>query len=231
MTNRVLGLAAGLLLLGSLVGVVGVLGRVAGRTAQTANPTQRHSPVAMSRASAGDNSPSVFITGKSPPLSGTKGSTDDAPWARLQALLGPCAPVGMGDAVCHEPLAAGVPLETWARDKSLVLANKGWENFQPEMWRAQFRELYRRPESATGAITDELAALTGDNIELVIGNFLDNRDNAGELKQSLTAVFDAPAMSEVVVYRIGDGQALAGVLLVGRQRGKNEVTCVYHLWD
>ncbi|MFN9372542.1 MAG: amidohydrolase family protein, partial [Planctomycetaceae bacterium] len=34
-------------------------------------------------------------------------------------------------------------LEEWARAKYLVLANKNWEDFEPEQWLANFREVYR----------------------------------------------------------------------------------------
>jgi hypothetical protein len=229
MNNRNIVVAAGLLAFLALLWVAGVLGRGGQRPVpanverKNAEPTP-DTPASTNHASA-TSSEAGAETGSGP------ASADAGVWNRLQALLGPCGPVGMGDALCREPLPANRPLEAWARAKYLVLANKNWEVFEPEAWLAPFREVHRRTADSQGKIVEELLALNGNNIELVIENFLTNRDDAAELKTALSAVFDGPAMAEVVVYAIGDGEALNGVLIVGRHRTGDEVTCAYHLWD
>jgi hypothetical protein len=239
MNNRSLVVAAGLLALLALLWVAGVLGRGAQRPDQAAverNNAERNNP---ERTNAGrtDGKPAPTSDGPARPIEpGTKpvgdpASADAGAWSRLQARLGPCGPVGMGDALCREPLPADRPLEEWARAKYLVLANKNWEMFDPQAWLAQFREVHRRPAESHGPLVEELLALQGDNIELVLENFLTTRDDAAELKKALAGVFDGPTMAEVVVYAIGDGEALHGVLIVGRHRTGDEVTCAYHLWD
>jgi hypothetical protein len=220
MSNRNIVVAAGLLALVALLWVMGVLGRGGQRPAQPNGERTEDNPPANSSppAPAADHA-------------GEAGGPDSGAWNRLQALLGPCGPVGMGDALCREPLPAAASLDEWARAKYLVLANKNWEVFDPEAWLAPFREVHRRPRDSPGEIVEELLALHGDNIELVIENFLTNREDAAELKEALAGVFDGPTMAEVAVYAIGDGEALNGVLIVGRHRTGDEVTCAYHLWD
>jgi len=220
MSNRNIVVAAGLLALVALLWVMGVLGRGGQRPAQpNGERTEVNPPASSSPADSAAERP------------GEAGGPDSGGWNRLQALLGPCGPVGMGDSLCREPLPAAASLDEWARAKYLVLANKNWEVFDPEAWLAPFREVHRRPKDSPGEIVEELLALHGDNIELVIENFLTNREDASELKGALAAVFDGRSMAEMVIYAIGDGEALKGVLIVGRHRTGDEVTCAYHLWD
>jgi hypothetical protein len=242
MNNRTLMVATGLLLLVALLWVIGVLGRGGNRPDSTRDNSTEESRLAANQRGATPRmrqpagpipaSTAGAASDRPPPATpADAGTPDENAWARLQALLGPCEPVGMGDALCREPLPADRPLEAWARAKYLVLANKNWEVFEPEAWLANFHEVTRRPSGMDGKIIDELLARKGDHFELVVENFLTNRDDAAELRTALTAVFDGPHMAEVVVYAIGDGAALNGLLIVGRHRTGDEATCAYHLWD
>lgn len=226
MNNRTLLAAAGLLLLLALLWVTGVLGRRGNRPDQTGTTPSAVEPAGR----AGDAASRGEEDAVDPAIPDAAAAPAADAWARLQSLWGPCEPVGMGDALCREPLAAGVSLDEWARGKYLVLANKNWDLFEPEKWLAEFREVHRRPDGVEGTIVDELLALRGNNIELVIENVLTNREDAAALKPALSAVFDGPHMAEVVVYSIGDGEALNGLLIVARHRTGDEVTCAYHLW-
>ncbi len=229
MNHRTLVVAAGLLLLLALLWVTGVLGRGGNRP----DPAGARQAVDVSEARSGEATGRREDDGVDPPMpaKATAAAPNADAWARLQLLWGPCEPVGMGDALCRERLDAGVSLDEWARAKYLVLANKNLEVFEPEKWLAQFREVHRRPAGSEGAIVQDLLGLQGNNFELVVENVLTNREDAAELKPALSAVFDGPRMAEVVVYSIGDGEALNGLLIVGRHRTGDEVTCAYHLWD
>ena len=237
MNQRTLVAAAGLLLLLALLWVTGVLGRGGNRPDQAgAAPAVGSQPTAKpatdgSAVPPADSQVSRDNGAAKPVKSDAAVGPDADAWARLQSLWGPCEPVGMGDALCREPLPAKAALDDWARAKHLVLANKNWEVFEPEQWLANFREVYRRPAGSTGAIVDELLALQGNNVELVVENVLTNRDDAAELRPALSAVFDGPHLAELVIYSIGDGEALNGLLIVGRHQSGDEVTCAYHLWD
>ena len=232
MNHRTLVVAAGLLTLLALLWVTGVLGRGGNRPDETvARPSVDAAASRKGVATVGRGDEAV--DSEKPPVTASTpaAAPDPDAWARLQSLWGPCEPVGMGDALCRERWKPGAALEEWARAKYLVLANKNWEDFEPEQWLANFREVYRRPAGSTGAIVDELRALQGNNVELVVENVLTNRDDAAELRPALSAVFDGPHLAELVVYSIGDGEALNGLLIVGRHQSGDEVTCAYHLWD
>ena len=242
MNNRTLVIATGLMLLLALLWVIGVVGRGGNRPDPVGGNATEESRTAASQRTVlppvdpptGRQPASTAVAGSERPPQATPadaGTSDENAWTRLQSLLGPCEPVGMGDALCREPLASDASLDEWARAKSLVLANKNREVFEPQMWLANFHEVARRPARTEGRIIDELLARKGDNFELVVENFLTNRDDAADLRTALTAVFDGPHMAEVVVYSMGDGEALNGLLIVGRHRASEEATCVYHLWD
>ncbi|MCB0201860.1 MAG: hypothetical protein KDI03_17475, partial [Anaerolineae bacterium] len=58
---------------------------------------------------------------------------------------------------------------------------------------------------------------------------LDNVDNAEAARAALAAVYDDPAVTELRVYTLGDGEAMSGLLVAGR-RG-SEATFLVFLLD
>jgi len=73
------------------------------------------------------------------------------------------------------------------------------------------------------AIDDADAALS---VEMI----LDNIDEPAAARAALAAVFDDPAMREVVVFNLGDGAAMSGVLVAGR-RTTGEAVFLLFLMD
>ena len=45
---------------------------------------------------------------------------------------------------------------------------------------------------------------------------LDNIANAEQARSALSAAFDDPAVKELAVYTLGDGEAMSGILVAGR---------------
>ena len=60
---------------------------------------------------------------------------------------------------------------------------------------------------------------------------LDNLEGAEQARSALAAVFDDPAVTELAVYNIGDGGAMAGILLAGRRQGTGAATFLIFLLD
>ena len=60
---------------------------------------------------------------------------------------------------------------------------------------------------------------------------LDNIENADMAKAALSGVFDDPAVTELRVFTIGDGEAMSGILIAGRDGGSGEATFLLFLMD
>jgi hypothetical protein len=59
---------------------------------------------------------------------------------------------------------------------------------------------------------------------------LDELENADEARQALAAAFNAPEVSDLRVYTIGDGEQMSGLILAGR-RSNGEATFLLFLLD
>ena len=60
---------------------------------------------------------------------------------------------------------------------------------------------------------------------------LDEVDDAENARAALAAAFDDPAVSELAVYTVGDGAAMAGILIAGRRGDTGETTFLVFLLD
>ena len=74
------------------------------------------------------------------------------------------------------------------------------------------------------SIDDQDAALSAEMI-------LDNVDNADASRAALSAVYDDPAVTELRVFNLGDGEAMSGLLVVGRRVESADATFLVFLLD
>lgn len=59
---------------------------------------------------------------------------------------------------------------------------------------------------------------------------LDNISEAETARKSLSASFDGADVVDLVVYTLGDGEAISGILIAGR-RNTGEATFLVFLWN
>ena len=60
---------------------------------------------------------------------------------------------------------------------------------------------------------------------------LDDVDGAEAARAALSAAFDDSAVTEFLVYNVGDGGAMAGLLVAGRRAETGEATFLVFLLD
>jgi hypothetical protein len=60
---------------------------------------------------------------------------------------------------------------------------------------------------------------------------LDNLEGAEQARAALSAVYDDPAITELQVYNLGDGGAMSGLLIAGRQNETGETIFLVFLLD
>lgn len=153
-------------------------------------------------------------------------NTDNASaLARLEAAYGPPSQAGFGSAVFHQALEPAADLVAAAQERYRDFVGELWERWGEAAWMSPWREVYSRPAGATHDIVAELRALDDPDATLSVPMILENDPAA------LAAVFDHPSMTELRVFTLGDGQAMSGLLLAGRQAEENQVTCLVFLMD
>lgn len=147
----------------------------------------------------------------------------------LQTTYGVPSRAGFGSAVFFERGPAA-NLEKSACAKYKYFLGDNWERFGEKTWMRQWKQVYARPANAERDILAELRAIEDANAKLSVPMILDNIENAARARQALSAAYDAPTVSELAVFNIGDGEAMSGILIAGR-RDNHEITCLVFLLD
>lgn len=138
--------------------------------------------------------------------------------ADLETVYGGPSRNAFGSAVFFVPSAeqAGA-LEQQALDRYKHFAGETWERFGEQNWLAAWSRVHERSAGAPRDIVSELKSLPDrearQSAELLLGNA---EQTAGGL-DTLKRAFDDEAVSELNVYRIGDGGAMSGVLIASRR--------------
>ena len=156
-------------------------------------------------------------------------TTTPAYVAALQAAYGAPSQAGFGSAVFfgHSPANE---LEKAALANYKYFVGDNWERFGEATWIRQWKQVYLRPFGGTHEIVAELYNITDSTAKLAVPMILENIENADKAVQALSAAFDVLAVSQLVVFNIGDGEAMSGILIAGR-RYNDETTCLVFLLD
>lgn len=150
--------------------------------------------------------------------------------AKLAAIYGGPSQSAFGSAVFHEKLGAG-ELAQAALAKYREFVGKLWDQYGATAWTGPWKEVYLREPGNTPDIVSELGNIPDCNVRLSLPMLLDTLENAEVAKTALSAVYDDPAVTELRVFTIGDGEAMSGILIAGRDGGSGEATFLLFLMD
>jgi len=155
-----------------------------------------------------------------------------ADWAaNLAAAYGPPSQAAFGSAVFYEPQFGDGDLPAAALAKYKYFVGDLWERYGEEAWMGPWRQVYTRPAGEGRDIVAELRALDDPAAAQSASMILDAVDNAENARVALAAAFDDPAVSEVAVFTLGDGEAMSGLLLAGRRASSGEAIFLVFLLD
>jgi hypothetical protein len=139
----------------------------------------------------------------------------------LEAAYGPPSQAGFGSAVFYEELEAEADLEKAALAKYRFFIGPLWERFGEAVWLTPWQAVYTRPPDAERDIVVELRAIPDRAAALSASMLLENGDEA---TTPLAVAYDDPAVTDLVVYSVGDGAAMSGILIAGRRRASGTDT-------
>ena len=149
----------------------------------------------------------------------------------LEAVFGPPSQAGFGSAVFYEQSSAAGDLEGAAREVYQQFTGDLWERYGPDAWMGSWQQVYTRPSGGDHKVAAELRALEDRGARQSAGVMLDEAEDPQAVQAVLAAAFDDPAVTELAVYRIGDGAALAGILITARRATAGELVTVVFLLD
>ena len=148
----------------------------------------------------------------------------------LEAAYGAPSQAGFGSAVFYERLQATDDLDQAALAKYRFFVGDLWDHYGEEAWMGPWKRVYMRQAGAKPDVVAELRGIADRDARQSATMILDNIDDAQNARATLSAAFDDPAVTELAAYTLGDGAAMAGILVAGR-RDDGAVTFLVFLLD
>lgn len=131
-----------------------------------------------------------------------------------QAYGGP-SQNAFGSAVFFDPRdgqSQELDLESLALAKYQQFCGKTWEQFGEENWKRTWKQVYLRDSGSSDNIVAELKSLEDGDARRSAALLIDGGASPDAL-QALSQAFNAPDISQLHIYKIGDGNAMSGVLV------------------
>ena len=150
--------------------------------------------------------------------------------AKLASVYGGPSQAAFGSAVFHDRLQ-GDDLVEAARTRYREFVGKLLEQYGKEAWMAPWREVYVRDTGSTPDIVSELRQIDDSDARLSVPMILDSIENPDAAKAALSGAFDDPAVTELRVFTVGDGEAMSGILIAALRSASGEATCLVFLMD
>ena len=157
------------------------------------------------------------------------GAARPAAVAALEAAFGPPSQAGFGSAVFYDRLAPDADLEQAALARYRFFVGDLWERYGADAWLGPWQRVYTRPPGAPRAIVAELRALANRDAALSASVLLEGVDAPERAQAALAATFDDPAVAELAVFTLGDGGAMAGLLVAGQREDRGAIFLVFLL--
>jgi hypothetical protein len=149
---------------------------------------------------------------------------------KLESAYGAPSQNGFGSAVFFEQLKPTDKLEEAALKKYRYFVGEIWERFGEDAWMSAWKQVYTRPAGDASDIVAELKGITDFDASISVPMVLDVVNNAEAARQALSAAYNDSAIKELLVYKLGDGSAMSGILVAGRL-SNGETTYLVFLYD
>ena len=148
----------------------------------------------------------------------------------LEAAYGEPSQAGFGSAVFYEPVKLGTTLEQAALQKYKYFVGELWERYGEKAWMSAWKQVYARPAGLKHDIVTELRGITDPGVSGSVEMVLDVVENAEAARKALSNAYDNQQLVELIVYSLGDGAAMSGLLIAGR-RSNGETPFLVFLYD
>ena len=128
-------------------------------------------------------------------------------------------------------MAAGDDLTEAALAKYKYFVGELWERYGEDAWMGPWKEVYARPAGAKPDIVADLRGIADPAAQNSVPMILENIDGADKARAALAAAYDDPAVAELRVFNLGDGEAMSGLLVAGYRKAAAEATFLVFLLD
>ena len=149
----------------------------------------------------------------------------------LEVAYGAPSQAGFGSAVFFEHMKADDDLTQAALAKYKYYTGDLWERWSEAAWMGPWKEVYVRPTGAKPDIAVELRGIADLDAQNSVPMILENVEGAEQARAALAAAYDDPAVTELRVFNLGDGDAMSGLLVAGHRGATGVATFLVFLMD
>jgi len=142
--------------------------------------------------------------------------------AELEMVFGKASDAGFGSAVFFSPPTDAVSgsLETESKAIYQTFCGEIWEEFGVENWLANWKVLLERPPGSGGDIVAEIQSIRDPESGSAAQLLLDAGPDPDRAEATLRAAFNDPGISQLQIFKIGDGGAMSGVIIAAETSTK-----------
>ena len=149
----------------------------------------------------------------------------------LEAAYGAPSQAGFGSAVFYEQMVAGDDLAQAALAKYKYFTGELWERWGEDAWMGPWKEVNTRQTGVKADIVAELRGIDDPDAANSVPMILENIEGAEQARAALAAAYDDPAVTELRVFNLGDGDAMSGLLVAGRRGATGVAMFLVFLMD
>lgn len=133
---------------------------------------------------------------------------------------------GFGSSVFYEISREEMNLDDIAlEDYKLFMGDKWTENSTID-WMGGWQKIYDRQTDGEGNIIDKIKSITDPGARTSIPLLLEGAENATETHQPLMDAFNHTDIENVGIYKVGDGDALAGLMVTAKYNNGEACTVI-----
>lgn len=151
--------------------------------------------------------------------------------SQLEAAFGGPSDDGFGSSVFRRSLGPGSELESIALDVYRYFVGVLWDRYGEDAWLAQWGEMDAQTAGGQASILDRLSSLPDPLVRSVADMLVNGGEDADSRQAALKTAFDKDQFSESRIYRIGDGEAMSGLIIAGANPKTVEAVFVAILMD
>ena len=101
-----------------------------------------------------------------------------------------------------------------------------WEKLGEQNWLSNWGLIYERKSGDKADIISELKSISDRNVRMSAGLLLENQEDVSATTQALQKAFNHPQLKELKVFKIGDGAAMSGLLIVASIRDQGVLSLI-----
>ena len=143
----------------------------------------------------------------------------------LEQVFGSASEAGFGSAVFVRQSSETEPrsLETDGRDVYRIFCGDNWDGFGVDNWLANWKLLHERLPGREGDIIAEIQAIRDPEAGSAAQMLLESGPDPEHAENVLRSAFNAGNISQLQIFKIGDGGAMSGAIIAAETNANRRV--------